>query len=188
MGLATERACTPCSTCSPTPSRADGDRTALSLRLDDGSTTSVDLSRARSPLADRRLAAARARARARRPAPDLVALDAGAAGHLLRGDAGRPDPRAARPAHVGRRGRRRSSGRRAPATWSWAPAATRRIRARPASSASRRPRSTRSPPSRTRPSPPDWEAQLARLAARRRPDEVFELVFTSGHDRHARRA
>ena len=46
---------------------------------------------------------------ARRPAPDLVPVGAGAARRLLRGDAGRPDPRPARPADEPRRGRGRSS-------------------------------------------------------------------------------
>ncbi len=65
----------------------------------------LDVPRARPAVAHRRLAAARARARAGRPAADLVAVDAGPAGDLFRGDAGRPDPRPARPAHVHRRDR-----------------------------------------------------------------------------------
>ena len=53
-----------------------GDRGALALRLDDGSTTGLDLPRARPALADRRLAPAGPRPRARRPDPDLVAVHA----------------------------------------------------------------------------------------------------------------
>ena len=147
----------------------------------------LELPRARPAVADRRLAPARARARAGRPAADLVALDARAAGDLLRGDAGRPHPRPARPAHVGRRDRGHRPASRARATSSSAPAATPRIRARPAWTASRRRRvdALAADPDDT--FPPDWEAQLAawaRPAAERRLRARLHL----GHDRHARRA
>ena len=81
--------------------RQDRPEPAPRRRLDDD----VELSRARSPIADRGLAIACPRARAGRSAAHLVALDTGAPGRLLRRDAGRPRPRPARPAHVGRRGR-----------------------------------------------------------------------------------
>ena len=100
----------------------------------------------RSPVAAWRLRALDLRAR--RPDPDLVAVDAGAAGGLLRRDARSARPRPARPADVARRDRDDRRGRRARGTSSSAPAATRPIRASSASATSRPRRSTPSRPSR----------------------------------------
>ena len=155
-----------------------------------GSTTAdhrVDLPRARATVADRRLAAPGAGPRAGRPDPDLVAVHPGAAGRLLRRDGRAARARAARPADVaGGGGRDRQGVRGAPPDPGHRPRRA-RTRARPASTTSRPRRSRRSapsPPPTTRPSRPT--GRPARPPGRRpTADEVFELVFTSGHHRDA---
>ena len=142
-----------------------GDRPAFGLRTDDGRSwtwTFRELER-RS-----RIAAWRLRAlglAARRPAADVVAVHAAAAGHLLRGDAGGPDPRAARPADgVARRSA--IVAERADAPLARPRHGPRRARPRGGRPRAAFPTTTveelTAEPDATFPA--DWEAQVARLA------------------------
>jgi long-chain acyl-CoA synthetase len=154
-----------------------GDRPALRLRGDDETTAAWSY----RELARRsRVAAWRCgpRPRAGRPDPDLVAVDPGAAGRLLRGDAGRRRPRSPRPADGARRDRadrRRAdakrlivgTGRDAPdpreaGLVSFPTTRLDELAAEPDQSF-----------------PADWEAQVDGWP-KPGPETIFELVFTSG--------
>ena len=118
----------PCLTCSTRRDPVRRSRTrcrpAARRRFDDR----LDVSRARPAIADRRLAPARARPGARRPDPDVVAVDARSSPAAYYGAMHARlvlvplDLRMSSDAVAGR-----SSGPRARATSSWAPVATRRI-------------------------------------------------------------
>ena len=177
------------STCSTTPSAGMRDRPALGLWHDDGTTTTWtyrELDR-RSRLAAWRLRE-RPRPPARRSDPDLEPVRARPAGRLLRGDAGRPDPRPARPPDEPRRdpGHRRPRGAAPPDP-----------RHRPRRARTRPPRA--SPTSRRRPSPTSsrirtpgdgtrrrnaWSKQSTRWP-RPRPRGRLGPDLHLGHDRHA---
>ena len=114
------------------------------LRRDDGTTSEWSFRELAAAQPDRGVAAAGAGPRARRPHPDLVAVHARAPGRVLRRDGRAARARPARPADVAAGGRGHRPGVGSPAPDPRAPAATRRTRARPASTTSRRRPSRRS--------------------------------------------
>ena len=162
--------------------RRYGERPALALRRDDGTTMHWSF---RELDRRARIAAWRLRALGLEPGDRILTWSPSTPelpGRLLRGDAGAARPRPARPAHVGRRGR----GHRP------------RLRG-PPPHPGHRPR--RAGPARSRPGPlPDHDRRGAERRSRRRttptsrptgrparrpgrarpPHDVFELVFTSG--------
>ena len=80
---------TRCSTCSTQAVARYGDRNALGLRRDDGTTTHWSYRELDRRVAARGLAPAGARPRAGRPAPDLVAIDARSSRRPTSGRCGR---------------------------------------------------------------------------------------------------
>ena len=142
---------------------AYGDKTALSLRLDDGSTTTGPTASSTAAPA-RGMATARARARAGRPAADLVAVDARAARRPTSGRCGPASmlvPLDLRMSPDAIEGDRRGVGR-APPVLGHRPRRARSARGGPRRASRRRP-STRSPPTPT----PTLPGRLGGAARRR---------------------
>ena len=165
-----------------------GDRPALGVRHDDGTTDALDVPRARPARADR---GAGGCARSDLEPGDRILTwspsTPGAAGRLLRRDARPARPRAARPAHVRRRGRDDRPGiGRAPPDPGHRPRRA-RSRARPASPTSRRRPSTTSPPSRPTTTPPSRPTGRRARRPGQRPTRRRGLRahLHERHDRHA---
>ena len=157
------------------------DQPAVAMWHDDGKTTAWsyrELDR-RSRLAAWRLREELGLA-AWRPGPDVEPVRPGAAGRLLRGDAGGADPRAARPPDEPGcdRGDHRP-GRAAPAAPRHRPGRA-GSRGRAGSPRSRRRRSRASWPSRRRAAAATRWSGDRDAWPRPRPEDIWDLIFTSG--------